>query len=222
MGYFDRQYQLFALLGAPDSPKLWEESQWQSLVADLGQYAESSRGKTAVRTTQYDTLGKKISFGRLGWNSNSHRKWVHSNAQDRSVRPTFHDLEVWAPARTLCWREELSPDFFFNVVNPNHLNVHSKILFNQVVVCALAQDLGTDRALALQRALRSFATILSAPIFVRKTRPWGLGPGHLGGYTNVVESMALLHLFEIGNPHRRPLNLDTFSESWELVQRFDA
>ena len=221
MGYFDRQYEVFVLLGAPFSSKLWEESQWLPLAENLGQFAESSRGRTAVRTYQNDVSGKDIAFGRLAWNPKSHRRWTHSSAQ-HSNQATFHYMEVWAPAWTICWRENMSPDFFFNLLNPDHLNNHSQHQFNQVVVCALAQDLGPSRATALQSILRSWAATLSAPVFARKSRPWGISSGHLGGYTDVIEHMALLHLFKVGNPHERPLDRATFSEPWEFLQRFDA
>ena len=77
MNFYQREYTVFLLLAGPDAVDLWHLPIWTQFTQDLESYAHGARGKTAVRTIQYLSDGKTVSFGRLGWDDKSHAKWTH-------------------------------------------------------------------------------------------------------------------------------------------------
>ena len=217
MSFFDRSYLVFVVLGDPASPKLWEASHWGMVEKLLEGFATGVRGKASLRTIQYGAAGRSVSFGRLGWSSKSSEKWTHSAETQPHVH--FLSAEAWTPSWTVCEREGLAPDFYVDLLNENRIGQQKKsLLFNQRFICALSLDQGISKLELLANAMAELAAYLSAPVFARTTRKWGVVFGGGGGFTSAIQDMAIGHLFKPGDPHARPLDASSFSESWEFLR----
>ena len=219
MSFFDRHYKVFLLLGAPGSPPLWELPQWENLAQQLQELVSSPRGKAAVRSTQYDAAGKRLSFGRLGWDEKSQQKWAlpdGKTGQTGQAGRRFVHAEAWAPSWTICERENLAPDFFFSMVNECLLLARDTPLrFNQRILCALATDCGPEKIQALRTILHALAANLQAPVFAQQTRPWGLPWG--SGFSDALQDILSTSLFKTGQPHELALDQAAFIENWEFI-----
>jgi hypothetical protein len=150
MAFHDREYQVYVMLGRPNAPPPWLELIWTRLFHALDPIIGAARGTAAVRSTQ---LGPKpgspnkraISFGRIGWNDQGSRKWVHS-VDGRLVsggEAMFLSSEVWAPSWTICEREGLAPDAYFAIHNASHgaSAPGSETIFNSRCILAVASDM---------------------------------------------------------------------------------
>ena len=156
-----------------------------------------------------------MSFGRLGWDEKSHSKWIQSEANPGHVR--FLHAEAWAPSWNQCERDDLAPDSYLDLVNERLLgHADKKLLFSQRLLFALASDRGDEEAKALQGTLSKWAAKLSAPVFARTFRSWGLPFGG-GGFTGAIQDMAVSHLFKPGDPHARELDNASLTEPWEFL-----
>lgn len=215
MTFHQRQYTVFLLLAGPDAPELWQASPWTRFAADLREFACSARGKAAVRTCQYSSAGKPVSFGRLGWDEKSAAKWTHTPGHgDRR----FGNLEAWAPSWNQCERDRLAPDFFISITNERMRGMAGRSLrFGQQVVCAIAQDLGAASAAALQAVLARWAAELQSPLFASQRRPWGFASGT--GFTGAIQDMVLTGLFKPGDPHARAVDAASLAEEWTVIPR---
>ena len=215
MPFYDRDYQVFLLLPGPAAPELWKAANWKVFEEAINPYMASPRGKASLRTLQYSSIGKPISFGRLGWDSKSHAKWVHQDSGKESTR--FAHLEAWCPSWSQSKKDDRAPDFFFAIANETRLGrADKKLLFNQRLICAIAKDQGMEAVNELERRLARLGRQLSAVVFARTARPWGLSLGG-GGFTSALQDMVISHLFKPGDPHTRPLNQESLSEAWEFV-----
>lgn len=215
MPFYDRQYAVFVVLARPTSDALWSSSAWRKVVRALQSNTESPRGKSAVRSIQYDARGKQVPYGRLGWDDVSHAEWTH---QDTEKDPRkFLQVDVWTPSWNQCKKDNLAPDFFFEVANERLLGQAGKqLLFNQRVLAALAMDQAAAAQENVERAMRSLAVTVKASSFVRTVGPWGI-PSGVDAFESAIQDMLIGHLFKPGDPHLRPLDLATFSESWQVV-----
>ncbi len=213
MNFYKRDYTVFLMLTGPDAESLWHEPVWTAFAADLAPYANGPRGSTAVRTTQFDVDGKAISFGRLGWNDQSHAKWTH--ADDAAGRRFCH-VEAWTPSWRQCERDDRAPDFYFGLANEALLGVPGKTLqFNQRLVCALAADQGNESLASLQHMLRRWAGRLRAPLLACQQRPWGSQSG--GGFVGAIQDLISTGIFKPGDRHLRTPDADSLKEIWTLV-----
>lgn len=213
MAFFSREYEVFLLLAAPASPGLWQQEQWTPFADAVNGIVAQARGKGAVRSLQYNPAGKLIAFGRMGWDARGHAKWTHTPA---TTDARFMSLEAWAPAWTICEKDDLAPDLFISLFNEDYLNHAGKpLLFGQRLVCAVATDLGQEAAATLRAALAQLAARQAAPVFTHARRPWG--KAMLGGFSSAIQDLALTDLFKPGDVHARPLDAATFRGNWEML-----
>ena len=217
MSFFARDYDVYLLLAAPAAPPLWEAAQWMPFAASLdGIVAQAAaRGTPAVRSLQYNPKGKPIAFGRLGWDDKSHAKWMHTAA---TAQARFISVEAWAPAWTVCEKDDQAPDVFLALANESLLGLQGKTLqFSQRLLCAIATDMGADADAALRQALAPLAAQQNAVLFARTRRQWGRASG--AGFTDAIQDMLLGGLFRQDDPHARPLDAQALREAWTFLPR---
>ena len=214
MAFFSRDYEVFLLLAAPDAAPLWDAAQWTPFAASLDGIVTQARGKAGVRSHQYNPKGKSIPFGRLGWDAKSHAKWTHTAA---TTDARFMSLEAWAPAWTVCEKDDQAPDLFLALANESLLGLAGKRLqFSQRLVCAIATDLGPEAAATLRQALAQLAAQQDAVVFAHTHRQWGRASPY-GGFTGAIQDMLIGGLFRQDDPHARPLDAAAFRETWTLL-----
>lgn len=215
MTYFARDYAVYLLLAAPDAPGLWNAAQWMPFAAAITPVVAQARGgKAAVRSHQYNPKGRSIPFGRLGWNDKSHAKWAHTPATSDA---RFMSLEAWAPAWTVCEKENQAPDLFLALANESLLGLPGKTLqFSQRLVCAIATDMGDDAAATLRLALAQLATQQQAVLFAHTRCQWGHPSGY-GGFTRAIQDILIGGLFRQDDPHAQPLDAAAFQQTWTRI-----
>ena len=213
MAFFSRDYEVFLLLAAPDAPPLWEAAQWLPFAASLDGVVAQARGKSSVRSHQYNPKGKPIPFGRLGWDAKSHAKWTHT---PQTTEARFMSLEAWAPTWTICEKDDQAPDLFLALANESLLGLAGKTLqFSQRLVCAIATDMGPEAAATLRLSLAQLAAQQEAVVFAHTQRQWGRAA--YGGFTGAIQDMLIGGLFQPDDPHARPLDAAPFRETWTLL-----
>ena len=109
MGFDDRAFDVFVILGNPQATPVWTASMWGQIAPMIDPLVVAARNRAAVRTTQLRRGAglpnqRSISFGRIGWNESGHRKWVHPDpvAGECEDAAEFLSTEVWAPSWTVC------------------------------------------------------------------------------------------------------------------------
>src|SRR4051812_26041990 len=120
MAFHTADYDVYVVLGDPNTPPLWNWKVWQRFLPAIDPLIQAARGKPAVRSGQFlPNRAGEVKFGRLGWKESDHQKWTHGSPanQQASKSWSFLDLEVWAPPWTACEREDRSPDLFLSVLN---------------------------------------------------------------------------------------------------------
>ncbi len=221
MEFHEREYDLYAVLGDPETGPLWRWSEWSEATRILTPIVQTARGKPAVRTTQLTgNHRRQIPFGRLGWDENSHQKWTHSSPRSGSASSAwwFLSLEVWVPSWTTCAREKTAPDVFLNVVNEaSDAGAVRELAFNPVLILASSVELASETRTAARTAASELTALMNAKLAVMKRRPWGRPFGG-GGFTEAIQDLAVAGLFKVGDRHQRPVDLSTFAEPWELLQ----
>lgn len=222
MAFHDREYQVYVVLGQPSAPAPWVEPGWARLFDALDPIISAARGTAAVRSTQ---LGPRpgspnqrgISFGRIGWNAQGSRKWVHG-ADGRLLsggEAIFVSSEVWAPSWTTCEREKLAPDAYLAITSASYGSpqADSEIKFNSQCILAVASDIGkADQARGCAEAV---ASIVDAALRAQCVRPWGIavGGGH-GFYSNAINDLHVTGLFKPGSRHQAPLSVASLAGDW--------
>ena len=150
MAFHDRDYQVLIILGSPDVQPLWQWERWQRTADLIAPLSNLPRGKASVRCYQYvpnpSSLGtkKEQNFGRLAWDIRSHAKWAHGSpiTVDKCRDWDFGSMEAWAPSWTVCEREHLAPDFYFQMANEEMSRAYGKKpAFNPLVVLAASLSL---------------------------------------------------------------------------------
>lgn len=229
MAFYDRDYDVYVVLSSPESPDLWIWDRWK-IVADLfAPFAEVPRGRAALRGNRYVPNPKKPGyaksegFGRIGWDQRSHEKWTFDSSltKDRCLNWQFLNVEAWAPSWSKCVQESLAPDFYFAMSNQKMFGCSGRQLaFNPIFVIASSVSLADSYRLGLRKAVCSLSSNVSSKLLVSRTRPWGypLSPGHTG-FTGAIQDLPTTGLFKVGDPHQRPIDLNTFSELWSEVSR---
>jgi len=220
MAFYERQYDLYVLLGNAEAMPLWRWPEWYQAACILSPIIKAGRGKPAVRCSQYSVDGKqRISFGRLGWDEKSHQKWTHSSPSNgpESSGWRFRSLEVWSPSWTACEREKTAPDVFLCITNEAVAGGFSRILaFNPVVILAVSVDLTEETRGAARRSALKLASLVQAKLAVTKRRPWGRAVGGIG-FTGAINDLGVTGLFKVGNRDQRPVDLATLNEAFELL-----
>ncbi len=144
MSFADRKYEVFVILGDPAAEPAWVAPRWRLISDILDPLVQKARDRAAVRSIQLrkgtgSPNQRSISFGRIGWNAQGHKKWVHTPAGDGIE---FMNTEVWAPAWTTCEREGLPPDVYVAVRNAQS-TPSERVTFNPIFILAVASDADT-------------------------------------------------------------------------------
>ncbi|WP_313625681.1 hypothetical protein [Achromobacter sp.] len=214
MAFHTRMYDVYLVLTGASAPVPWSTGSWLPVAQALAPFAVSERGKAAVRCTQIDkATRKRASFGRLGWNEASHRKWTHDMPQEAPW--TFLGAEAWAPSWTQCEKDGLAPDCFVALSTPSALMRESPLQFGGKLLVALTCDAPQESRDQLRDAIAGVAQSLDSPLTVHQSRAWG--KASYGGFTAAMNDLSVASLFHNGSPHERPLDLSTFEESWSPV-----
>ena len=215
-----RIYDLYVILGATDSPELWQWKNWQSIADGLNPFISLSKGKAAVRTTQFSNTDKKhISFGQIGWNEKGHQKWTHGSpiTGKESDSWYFMGMELWSPDWNVSVRAKLAPDVFFALNNQISSHRKTPIKFNQIIIFAVSVDAGETIRANARKWVQELSLKLNSPLTAYQERAWGKAFGNSGGFSNSIQDMASTGLFKVGDYHNRPVNLETFEEPWTQI-----
>ena len=221
MAFHDREYQVYVMLGQPNVPPPWVERTWASIFHALDPLIRVARGAAAVRSTQ---LGPKpgspnkraISFGRIGWNDQGSRKWVHSvdGKLASGGDAIFLSCEVWAPSWTVSERERLAPDVYLAIRSASHglSNSSSEIKFNSQCILAVASDVG--KVGQARGSAEAVAYAVDSVLRAHCVRPWGIAFGGGGGFCNAINDLTFAGLLKSGPRHQVPVSLANLAEDW--------
>jgi hypothetical protein len=218
--YYAKIYDLYVILGATNSPELWQWKNWQFVAANLKQFISDSRNRAAIRTTQFSKTSRKpVSFGRISLNENGDLKWTHGSPVTREVSDSWHfiGMEFWSPSWNVCEKEGLAPDVFFALRSENSEHRKTQIRFNQTVILAISVDASESVRSNAQQWVQELLHKLDSPLAAYQKRAWGKAFGSSGAFEKSIQHMAFIGLFKVGDYHNRPLDLQTFEESWAPV-----
>lgn len=217
MSFHDRTYDVYAILG--DGRSLpWSSLTWASISEALAQLTAHTRGPAAIRSTQLSGEAPKmrqLSFGRLGLDAKSADKWTHVRPGQLAAgtRSAFLTTELWAPSWTVCERERVPPDIYFEISSSGgELGMPSDDRsFGSVSLLAVAEDLKVKEASegVAKNIARAVGTVLAG----RDTRPWGRSSG-AASFTDAINDLVLTGLFVPGPRHDRPVDLSLFKGRW--------
>src|SRR4051794_23877831 len=90
MSFHDKKYEVFVILGDAAEEPAWTEPRWKLISEILDPLVQQARGRAAVRSTQMrrgpgSPNQRSVSFGRIGWNAQGHKKWVHQSPASDSI-----------------------------------------------------------------------------------------------------------------------------------------
>jgi hypothetical protein len=219
MPFSDRQYDLYAILGDPALESPWLEQTWLRIASILDPLIQAARGPASVRSTQLkpgtgSPNQRAISFGRIGWNGDGHKKWTHRKSGSES--PLFISSEVWAPSWFLCENEDRAPDCFLALRNEQP-RPGTPVSFNPAVLLAVAHDqIGETVDLGKETA-GQLAEILGALVRAHSRCPWGFNVSDVGlkNYLNPIgDLLASGGLFQSGSIRQHPLSLEMLRGQW--------
>jgi hypothetical protein len=211
---YNRDYEVYVILGDPSMPALWTRQGWPAIVTMLDPLIVQARGPAAVRSFQLrfgngSPNERDVSFGRIGWNKKGHEKWTHenSNGLDRE----FCDVEVWAPSWSVCYHEDRAPEFFFKLENEDPEG-DGDVVFNPVITLAVALDQGPEFATLGRKTAEVLALHVRAVFRGHRKRRWG----YTVDLPEYEERISDMRHFRIGPPQKRPVDMSTFEHRWDL------
>ena len=221
MAYHEREYDVFIIEGTENSQDIWKWQHWEPWATALAPFTESSRGKAAVRCNQYSSNPwKKVPFGKLSWEEKSYLRWTHESPvnNDNSRDWGFLAVEAWSPSWTICVRENLPPEFYFSMKNPNFNNIRDRKK-SPFIVCAIPVLDNGNLLQELELTIINLVKTLPASLLAYKRRPWGITsfPGS-NGFTHAIQDIYELPFSKPGNPLAKPFDEDTLLETWRLIK----
>jgi hypothetical protein len=217
MSFPDRQYEVFVILGDPAAQPTWTELRWKLISDILDPLVQKARDRAAVRSSQMrkgagSPNQRSISFGRIGWNAQGHKKWLHTSPE--SDGNEFIDTEVWAPSWTACEREGRAPDVYVAVRNAQSTPTE-RVTFNPIFILAVALDADGRVVSSARASAEALSAALGSVLRARWVRPWGIRMGGIG-FTNAIGDLSTVGLFKPGPRHQQPPSVDMLEGSWEV------
>jgi hypothetical protein len=219
VGFIDRPYDAYVILGDPKSVPIWMAAEWAKTAARLDPLIAKSRDRGAVRSTQFrpgngSPNQRAISFGRIGWNENGHRKWVHpeTNAGDSQDGVEFLTAEVWAPSWTVCEKEQVAPEAFFGVRNESSSGLE-KLAFRQFVILAVAADQGDEFSWLGRKVATQISEQVAAVLRAYRRRTWGYRLDHPEREANIGDYL-VSSPFKPGPVQTWEMSLEIFKRQW--------
>jgi len=221
MGFnYNRKYKCYLILGNPTSSKLpWSWEEWKKISGLLNPIVERCRAKPLLKSGQQEIgTNKWVSLGKLVWNEASFQKWTHKSplTNDLSDKWGFYYVELAAPSLQICQKESLPPDLFFALTNESFQ--HKKIAFNPRFFIALAEDLDSSVQKQLENVVKEIAHSYDAILKAVINRPWGKPTFGGSAFQDAIQDMGVMGVFKVGNPHARPVTLDTLKEEWKELR----
>ncbi len=219
MAFHERMYKCHMVLGNPEVAPVWQWELWQVFTSIFDPIIGLARDKALVRSGQfYKGSRKVVKFGRLGWSARHHERWVHESptTKDKSQEWDFFFAEASAPSLPQCSRERTPPDVFLVISNEGHLTKSIPLQFNPTVFLAIGEDVASHAENEIQGAIQQLSTLLEAKLVATRIRPWGYSAGSV--YSHAIQDIAFSGLFKAGEPHSRPLDLETFHEPWQILK----
>jgi hypothetical protein len=213
MSFATRQYEVFVILGYLEAEPAWTEPRWCRIAATLDPLISKARGSAGVRSVQFragpgSPNNRAISFGRIGWSTQGHGKWVHPSGHAADT-PFFISTEVWAPSPKACERDGQPPDVYVAVRNARSVP-EEQVTFNPIFLLAVAVGL----EVSAKPAAETLAALLGALVRARCVRPWGFRFGE-AAFTNAIGDLCTTGLFKLGPRNQRQPSLEMLEGSWE-------
>ena len=214
---YNRKYKCYLILGNPTGSKLpWSWEEWKKISGLLNPIVERCRAKPLLSSGQQE-IGTKnwISFGKLIWNEASFQKWTHKSplTNDLSDKWGFYFIELSAPSLQVAQKESLPPDLFFTLTNEAFLG--KSLAFNPRFFIALADDIGDSVQDQLGNIVKEIAHSYNAVLTTVINRPWGKSTKMGSAFQDAIQDMGVVGIFKVGNPHTRPVTIDTLKEEWK-------
>ncbi len=216
MGFSNREYHLYVVLGDANMPPLWHWSLWQRVSAELDPIIAAAAGPVGVRSTQKSIIdGSQIRFGKISWSSKGHMKWTHGSPETLGTPKdsNFLHTEIWAPSRTASDKRAMPPDFLLAFQNEGYWGA-SALAFNPYIIVAAATDMDEQ----WNRDVGAFVTQLSQMVNFKlrayQLRPWGRSLAGGRAYTNGIGDLMTIPVFKPGKHHTAPPTLDILQEEW--------
>jgi hypothetical protein len=207
---FKTDYDLFVMLGDPNAEPPWLDSRWRALVPWLEQLMTSARQAPAA-LARFKDGGRIVREAGIEWSDEGHRQWTIAKGTATGDRH-LASVEVWAPPRETCEKDDVAPDLFLGIRDESVLHPGKPLSFNPYLVLAVPAD-GRNRSEDVRRAALSISTETHALLRAHARRPWGL-PFGSGGYSDVIGDMMITDVFKVGDPHAVPPSLDSLEGSW--------
>lgn len=216
--FYERPYELYAILGSPHALQPWLKPTWVKIAAVLEPLIRLSRGNPSIRTQQLRTGSgspnqRATKFGRIGWNDAGIEKWTHKE-DGRLVSGEyafFVSAEGWVPSWSICEREHQAPDIYLGISNQAALG--KTPMFNPVFISSVASDLGEAAITEARESADAVAGILSAVLRAHCVRPWGTGTGV--GFSDGIQDMPYVGLFQPGARQSRVPIPSMLKGNWE-------
>ena len=123
-------------------------------------------------------------FGRLAWSVESDIKWIIDSPDARH----FENIEMWAPGRGTCERENRSPDTYFDLTK-----MYSAAGYEWFAVAALACEIPEpNRRQILLQIHAAFSAVFPNLWSALGHRPWGYdwGKGFGDGMQELSDSVS--------------------------------
>lgn len=221
MPFHDRKYEVFVILGDAASEPAWTESRWKLISDILDPLVEKCRGRAAVRSTQLrkgagSPNQRAVSLGRIGWNAQGHKKWVHQSPASDGI--VFISAEMWAPSWTTCEQEGIAPDLYVAVHNEQPLP-GEQVAFNPVFILAVALDADSQMVANTRSSAEALSTTLNSVLRAHWVRPWGIAISGIvfGGFaaTSVISDLHVSGLFKRGPRNQKPPTIEMLDGAWE-------
>ena len=225
MGFKDREYEVYVVLGSSAIRPPWVQAAWFAVSRILDPLMETARERPTLRSSQL-RLGagspnkRAFAFGRIGWDRKSDAKWTHSEDGILvSGEPAdFLTSEVWAPSWSICQRELRAPDVYFGISKEllqTGVETGSEAnKFNSACLLAVALDSPANANGKAVSAAEALAVLLEAQLRAKTTRQWGYNWGPGASYTNTINDLLVTGLFKPGPRHKCPVDLAMLSGSW--------
>lgn len=218
MPFHTSEYDVYVLLGDPNSEPLWYWRAWRQLIPGIDALVRTARGRALMRSTQYlrDRIGI-VRFGKIEWKEQHQQKWTHLSPITLEVSPNwkFSSTELWAPACAQCEREQLAPDLFLSISSEGYFV--RTLSFEPVVVAAVVRELAIREGTQVRFALKKMRELLNARLVAHQRRPWGRTALNGLAFSDSIQDLHVNGLFKPGRRHEQPLGLDLFTDAWDQV-----
>jgi len=112
----------------------------------------------------------------------------------------------------------MAPDVYLAISNAADFGAPSKpdstAKFSSTCLLAFASDLNQQHAGQAGKGAETIATVLQAVVRGHCVRPWGRSTGSGSSYTDAINDLAIVGLFNPGPRHIEPASLSMLKGTW--------